>query len=214
MSGHMSAQLNPRTERHLQRAVDVGERIFILVLFATFVVSVWSSFALKPFNFLAVLSEGLVVYFILVRRDAALFTMRPFDWAIALGGTSLAMFVRAGGTPLLPTIVGTVLMLGGVLLAIFSKLTLRRSFGVAAANRGVVCNGPYRFVRHPMYAGYVLVYAGFYLNNPLARNLAIYGATLVLLVARVLAEERVLTKDPAYAAVMSRVHYRLVPGVF
>jgi protein-S-isoprenylcysteine O-methyltransferase Ste14 len=161
-----------------------------------------------------VISEALVVLFILIRRDATVFTLRPFDWAIALGGTALALFVRPGGHPFLPTFVGTAFMLVGLVLAITSKLTLRRSFGVAAANRGIVRAGPYNLVRHPMYAGYILVYVGFLSNNPLWWNLALYVATVILIVARILAEERVLARDPEYAEFMSRVRHRLAPGLF
>ena len=210
----MSMTLSPRVEGHLQRAVDVGERIFVLLLFAAYAVRVWRSLALEPSNILAVISEGLVVLFILIRRDATVFTLRPFDWAIALGGTALALFARPGGHPFLPTFVGTAFMLAGLLLAVTSKLTLRRSFGVAAANRGIVGAGPYSLVRHPMYAGYILVYVGFLLNNPLRWNLALFAATVILIVARIRAEERVLVKDPEYAAFMSRVRHRLAPGLF
>jgi protein-S-isoprenylcysteine O-methyltransferase Ste14 len=110
--------------------------------------------------------------------------------------------------------VGTAFMLVGLVLAITSKLTLRRSFGVAAANRGIVRAGPYNLVRHPMYAGYILVYVGFLSNNPLWWNLALYVATVILIVARILAEERVLARDPEYAEFMSRVRHRLAPGLF
>jgi protein-S-isoprenylcysteine O-methyltransferase Ste14 len=65
-----------------------------------------------------------------------------------------------------------------------------------------------------MYAGYILVYVGFLLNNPLWWNLALYAATVILIVARIRAEERVLVKDPEYAAFMSRVRHRLAPGLF
>jgi protein-S-isoprenylcysteine O-methyltransferase Ste14 len=210
----MSMTISPRVEGQLQRAVDVGERIFVLLLFAAYAVRVWGSIALEPSNILAVISEGLVVLFILIRRDATAFTLRPFDWAIALGGTALALFARPGGHPFLPTFVGTACMLAGLLLAITSKLMLRRSFGVAAANRGIVRAGPYNLVRHPMYAGYILVYVGFLLNNPLWWNLALYVATVILIVARALAEERVLVRDPGYAEFMSRVRNRLAPGLF
>jgi protein-S-isoprenylcysteine O-methyltransferase Ste14 len=210
----MSAELSPRIEQNLQLAVDIGERILILVLFAGFAVRVSRSFTFEPFNILGVISEGLVVFFILIRRHTAIFTMRPLDWIIAVAGTSLPLFARAGGHPLLPSEVGATVMLGGLSLAIAAKLTLRRSFGVAAANRGVVRGGPYRWVRHPMYAGYTLVYVGFFLNNPLAWNVAMYAYAITMLVLRILAEERVLAKDPQYAAFMHQVRFRLAPGVF
>lgn len=210
----MSTELSPHTEQRLQTAVDVTERIFVLLLFAIFAVRISRSIAVAPTNMLAVMNEGLVVLFILTRRFTAVFTMRPIDWIIALAGTSAPLFVRAGGHPLLPWFVGAALMLAGLSLAIAAKLTIRRSFGMAAANRGVVRGGPYLVVRHPMYAGYIFVYAGFLLNNPLAWNLGIYAFTLATLVARILAEEKVLAEDPQYSEYMSRVRYRLVPGIF
>jgi len=203
-----------KSERGLQLAIDIGERIFILLLFASLAVRIFHSIDVRPFNILLLLSEGLVAFFVAVRRLALTISMRPLDWAIALGGTALAMVVRAGGEPPLPPVVGTVLMFAGLLLAIWAKLSLRRSFGIAAANRGAVVAGPYRFVRHPMYAGYVIVYVGFLLDNPLPWNFGIYALTVIFLVMRLLAEERVLKTDPVYDDYSKRVRFRLIPAVF
>ena len=105
-------------------------------------------------------------------------------------------------------------MLFGVFLNLSAKLTLRRSFGVVAANRGVKIGGPYRLIRHPMYAGYTLTQLGFLLSGPTLWNLGLYGLALSLQIARILAEERILSNDPAYAEMSGRVRYRLVPYVF
>ena len=210
----MSQPLTPRAESALQLAIDLGERLFVLLFFAAFVARLSHSFAIDPYNVLAVISESLVVVLIVVRRPAKTFTMRPADWLAALAGSVLSMLVSPSGQPMLPDFIGGTIMAGGLAFAIWAKFVLRRSFGVAAANRGAVIGGPYRIVRHPMYAGYVLVYAGFLLNNPLIWNLAVYTLTLALLVARILAEERILCADPAYAGYAQRIRYRLVPGLF
>ena len=114
----------------------------------------------------------------------------------------------------MPTAVGTAIMSAGLVLAIWAKASLRHSFGMAAANRGAVCEGPYRGIRHPMYAGYILVYLGFFLNNPLFWNIAIYGTAIAFQIARIMAEERILALDPKYADYRAHVRHRLVPRVF
>ncbi|MGC1375826.1 MAG: methyltransferase [Anaerolineales bacterium] len=152
--------------------------------------------------------------FIIIRRDALMVTTRPLDWLVALISTALPMLIRAGGTSLTPTVIGTTFMLIGLLFSIRSKLTLGRSFGLAAANRGLVHSGPYAVIRHPIYAGYILGYVGFLLNNPLSWNFASYVVAISLFVWRIMAEERVLSQDPNFVAYMHRVPYRLVPGLF
>ena len=210
----MSTPVDAPTERGLQLVIDFGERIFILLLFASLVVRLSGTISLHPYNVLLLVSEGLVAFFVVVRRFAFSITVWPLDWAVALICTALTMFVRGGGQPLLPVIVGVCLMFAGLLLTIWAKLSLRRSFGLAAANRGTVIAGPYRFIRHPMYAGYITVYVGFLLNNPLWWNFGIYCMAALLLTMRVLAEERILKSDPVYDAYSGRVRFRLIPALF
>lgn len=140
--------------------------------------------------------------------------MRLPDWIAAFLGTGLPLLVRPGGHAFLDPIVGATLMTGGFLLALWALLILRRSFGLAAANRGVVRGGPYRFVRHPIYLGYLCAHLGFFLNNPLWWNAGVYLLATGFQVYRILAEERVLTDDPAYAEFRTKTRWRLVPFVF
>jgi protein-S-isoprenylcysteine O-methyltransferase Ste14 len=110
--------------------------------------------------------------------------------------------------------ISTTLMLVGMFVQISAKVTLWRSFGIVAANRGVKVEGPYRFVRHPMYAGDVITHVGFLLAFPSWQNAAVYMGSLAIQVFRLLREERVLNLDPVYRAYASKVRYRLLPGVF
>ena len=85
------------------------------------------------------------------------------------------------------------------------------------AERGqtVVAGGPYARVRHPMYAGVVVVMAGLALWLGSAAALVAALVPAGLLVARIRLEERVLRAAlPDYAAYTSRVRWRLVPGVW
>lgn len=169
--------------------------------------------ALPPL--LLLISESMVVLFILLRRPSETLSRRGSDWLVGLAGTLLPLLAIAPrGTPLAPVLIVEMLMVSGMILQISAKLILRRSFGVVAANRGVKASGPYRLLRHPMYAGYALTHIGFLLAGPTVWNVAVYSATVAFQVRRILAEERVLSQDPAYRALMVKTRYRLVPFVF
>lgn len=82
------------------------------------------------------------------------------------------------------------------------------------AERGqvVVDTGPYRIVRHPMYAGGLLVFFGMplWLESSAATLLAVVPAAALVL--RIVAEEAFLRRElPGYAAYAQRVRYRLIP---
>ena len=79
----------------------------------------------------------------------------------------------------------------------------------------VVSRGPYRFVRHPGYVGYIT----FTLATPVALG-TLWGlipAVLVSLgmVIRTALEDRTLREElPGYEDFASQVRFRLVPGVW
>ncbi len=198
-------------------ALDFAERTVLLVLFGAMAWRFLQDWIVSgnPLGPILLLSEGSVILFLVIRRFAAEITMRPLDWAAAALGTALPLLAKpSGAEPLAPLALCLAMMMGGFALQVAAKLTLRRSFGVVAANRGVKAGGPYRLVRHPMYAGYLLTQAGFLLGDPNAFNAAIYAAAVGFQIQRILAEESLLSRDPAYRALTEKVRYRLVPGVF
>jgi protein-S-isoprenylcysteine O-methyltransferase Ste14 len=79
----------------------------------------------------------------------------------------------------------------------------------------VVSDGPYRYVRHPMYSGALLLFVG----GPmlLGSQWALAGSALLIagLILRILGEERVLLQDlPGYEAYTQQVKFRLFPGLW
>jgi protein-S-isoprenylcysteine O-methyltransferase Ste14 len=79
----------------------------------------------------------------------------------------------------------------------------------------VVTSGPYGYVRHPMYAGVIVLF----LCIPLAlgswRALLPGAANAVLMVIRARQEDRMLRAELlGYEAYAHRVRYRLLPGVW
>lgn len=79
----------------------------------------------------------------------------------------------------------------------------------------VVQHGPYRFVRHPMYASRIVLIIGVALM--LGSWMALVPAAMhaVLLILRTSLEDRMLTKElPGYREYAQHVPKRLVPGVW
>jgi protein-S-isoprenylcysteine O-methyltransferase Ste14 len=72
----------------------------------------------------------------------------------------------------------------------------------------------YRFVRHPIYLGYLLTHIGFVAANLADWNLCILAAADIALMMRAVREERTLAQDPEYRDYMQRVRWRIIPGVF
>ena len=195
------------------RVMDRIEQVAIVVLWLFLVQRVEISG--NPYAPLLLLSETAVAVFALIRRPTDQLSMELGDWLLAITATLAGLLIIPGVTPL-PALapLGVVFAIGGNLIQAWAKLTLRRSFGVAPANRGIKLNGPYRLVRHPMYAGYLLVHIGVLILMFSPINVVIYAIGWWAQILRILAEERLLSRDPAYADYMTKVRWRLVPGVF
>ncbi|CDX31755.1 Isoprenylcysteine carboxyl methyltransferase [Mesorhizobium plurifarium] len=99
-------------------------------------------------------------------------------------------------------------------LVIWGKMSLGRSFAILPANRGVVTSGAYRFVRHPIYAGYLAGHILFLLSSFSLYNFTVYVTITLLQIHRILREERILALTPEYRDYLGRVRYRLCPGIF
>jgi protein-S-isoprenylcysteine O-methyltransferase Ste14 len=119
--------------------------------------------------------------------------------------------------PAFVPVVGEVLVVLG--FVIFYFVFKENRFGASniqtEAGQKVISTGPYAFLRHPMYAGVLVLLIGV----PLA--LGSYWCLLVLAIAipglilRILDEEKLLKKElPGYTDYMYKVRYRLVPYIW
>ena len=146
-----------------------------------------------------------------------LFELFLFAWLVLMSLDAVRF--RWSHMPLLLQIVGAVALLASFFLI---SLTFRENSFLSPTvriqeERGqmVISSGPYHYVRHPMYAGGLLLFLG----TPLLLG-SWYGLLLVLiampgLAVRAVLEERVLLKElPGYAAYMAQVKYRLIPSVW
>lgn len=106
------------------------------------------------------------------------------------------------------------IILIGPLIALWGLLYLGRSFGIFVTMRKVVLTGPYRWVRHPMYLGWVIIYIGVALANFSAIYLALVAIQLSILLYRAHLEETHLAQhSPEYREYMTRTGF-IFPRLF
>ncbi len=99
----------------------------------------------------------------------------------------------------------------GVLLTLWALWYLGASFGIAPADRGLVTRGPYRYIRHPMYAGALLNTLPAVIWNPGPWNLFLLALIVGIDLLRIHLEERTVYAYDQYA---QRVRWRLIPFVW
>ena len=80
----------------------------------------------------------------------------------------------------------------------------------------VVCDsGPYRFVRHPGYAGNIPPLFGIVLALGSVWTLIPAALALIITVIRTVLEDQTLQEElPGYRNYARRVRYRLIPGIY
>ena len=196
---------------------DFAARATVVLLFALLSINLLQEFLRTGHvtGLLLLASESLVVVLTVVRRRAAV--VDSSATAATVTGVSVAgpwMLRAADVVALVPDHVTSLISGIGLVIVVASKMALGRSFGLVPANRGIVVRGPYGLVRHPIYLGYLISHVAFFLAQP-----TLWNATVILigdgtLIARALMEERVLSRDAAYASYCRRVSWHLVPGVF
>ena len=205
--------------RKLSRVMllDIFERAVVVLVFGhfAFVMLTAPEGTAGILSIILLVSESLPVFLILTRRQSKAMSDKTVDWLLALIGTILPLLVvPVAAGALVPAGVCGAIMLIGLYVQISGKLILGRSFGLIAANRGIKVAGPYRIVRHPIYAGYTIIHVGFLLAFPSLWNVVLYSTELAIQMARLLREELLLNQDQSYRDYAARVRYRLIPMIF
>lgn len=148
---------------------------------------------------------------------------------ILIGGTVVGLLTmvwvaqrfpgaRVGANDWFGVLAGATLALMGIALRVWAVRTLGRSFErevVVNAGQTIVRAGPYRWIRHPAYAGSILTWFGVGLAIGSWIG-AFLGTAIVLLahVPRIRVEERVLTHAFGVDYDRQSSRFRLIPSVW
>ena len=102
----------------------------------------------------------------------------------------------------------------GSFVAIVSLLNLGRSFAIFPARRELVTDGLYRLIRHPAYAGEIIIMLGVTHAAGTVSAWLLMMVTLAGVMGRIHREERLLSVDRCHKLYRQQVRWRLVPGIW
>jgi protein-S-isoprenylcysteine O-methyltransferase Ste14 len=120
-------------------------------------------------------------------------------------------------SPHLVQIIGFVIFVLGITLRLFAIKTLGKYYSHIVRrveNHKIIDSGPYRYIRHPAYAGMILANLGivlFYFNWV---TLLLFALVLLpAIILRILIEEKTLFKIASYPS-YAQDRSRLIPGIW
>jgi protein-S-isoprenylcysteine O-methyltransferase Ste14 len=151
----------------------------------------------------AMLSACMLVLHHKTSRHAPLL-QRLIAWTSAL----LPFAVRVNNS--VPAI-NRFLSLAGVVIAIWAIAALGKSFDVSPADRGLIKHGPYKWLRHPMYASELFSVITIVVVDLSWRNILVTVVLLATLYLRIHWEEKIIR---GYADYGKQVRNRVIPGVW
>lgn len=138
-------------------------------------------------------------------------------WVVAQFAAIAAIVLVSGLPPRWPTwvsLAGIPLVAAGAGLFALGIRALSRNLTVFPEPRAggqLVEHGAYRFVRHPIYGGALLVFAGIGLVSSVWSLLGSLVLAAIWVAKSRVEEQRLLERFPGYAAYRERVRWRFLP---
>jgi len=192
----------------------------------------------QAWGFLATFfGASLLITLYLVKRDPALLerrlsggptaekeTRQKFIMLLASSGFIALLVVPAldyrfgwSKVPLYLVIAGDIFTAIGfyIVFLVYKENTFTSATIEVAIDQKVISTGPYAVVRHPMYAGSLIYLVAMPFALGSYWGLLAFAAFFPILIWRLLAEERFLSKNlPGYKEYCGKVRWRLIPGIF
>jgi protein-S-isoprenylcysteine O-methyltransferase Ste14 len=157
--------------------------------------------------------EITIILFLLVRKIPREVSNNFEDWLYAVSGTLSSLLFRPLENPHESNVL-VAMQLVGMFVSYAGLVSLNKSLGIVPANRGIKQGGIFKYIRHPLYAGYIITYFAFCLQNPTTYNALILAIFVGLTLSRIKREERFLLQDASYAAYTQKVKWRILPLVW
>jgi protein-S-isoprenylcysteine O-methyltransferase Ste14 len=142
---------------------------------------------------------------------------RLFSWTLVASQLSLLAALGLSGR-ILPPFPWRCLLAAAVGLAAWAVFTMNprrlRASPEPHPDGTLVTHGPYRFIRHPMYASLLLLAAGWIGGDPRAFRFILGAALALVLVVKMRYEESLLAEKYAGYAAYQKVSRQVIPWLW
>jgi protein-S-isoprenylcysteine O-methyltransferase Ste14 len=175
--------------------------------------------ALTALSDIAILLVALLFVICMLMRPPPIARARGIMPRVAaIAGTYLAIGLVLLSKPTTESLtiicLSLFLVVCGTSFAAWAVFHLGRSVSLIAEARKLVTDGPYRFVRHPLYLGEQVAIAGVLLQYLSPVAILVFAVQIALQFYRMSCEEKVLAAAfPEYAAYTQRT-WRVLPGLY
>jgi protein-S-isoprenylcysteine O-methyltransferase Ste14 len=211
---------------------------FLLFIAALLFIPAWTFNYWQAWTFLAAFfGSSLAITLYLMRKDPRLLgrrmsggpsaektTTQKIIMSIAFVGFNGVLVFCAfdhrfawSHVPPYAALAGDLLVLLGYLAVffVFKENTFSSATIELAPGQKVISTGPYALVRHPMYAGALVLLTGIPIALGSWWGLLVLAAIMPALIWRLLDEEKFLAKNlPGYVDYQKKVHCRLIPLIW
>jgi len=154
------------------------------------------------------LFHSLLAVILLLLHNKTTATTQVWKRLIAWGSAFMPLAMQLHAP--VPLVI-QLMSLSGVIFSLWGLWCLGRSFDIVPADRGLVQKGPYRFLRHPIYAGELFSVAIMGLVEISVWNILVLLLLVLTIVMRISWEEKIIKGYPVYA---NQVQSRLLPGIW